>query len=114
MPSLNIPVDRLEIYLARIREDYVKFWKPEDLEKTHIQDMITEFNQNLTYKIGNSYIKVIQGSSVHSFIVNKTGKFPVGSILMAASWKAPATNFARGNILQDDYVVRWTGAIYLK
>jgi hypothetical protein len=30
--------------------------------------------------------------------------------LMAKSWAAPATNFARGNIFED-YTIRWTGAV---
>jgi hypothetical protein len=35
-----------------------------------------------------------------------------GDILKCASWKAPALNFIRGNILEGNYGnCRWTGAM---
>jgi hypothetical protein len=54
---------------------------------------------------GKLYAKVINADangtsrSAHSFIVlSDTGKFKRGDILKAASWKAPAKNFRRGNV----------------
>jgi hypothetical protein len=39
-------------------------------------------------------------------------KFKKGDILMAASWKAPAKNFARGNIIEGNMSrIQWTGAL---
>ena len=72
-----------------------------------------------SYSIGRKYVKVVTKNTfssqktVHSFIVLKdTNKFKAGDILMAASWAAPATNFARGNILDENLSrVRWTGVI---
>jgi hypothetical protein len=46
--------------------------------------------------------------------VKPQGKFVVGDILTAASFSAPAKNFARGNILDVtsyENRVRWTGAM---
>ena len=70
------------------------------------------FSQSLKVNPGRNYLKVVSNGSAHSFIVIKpnTG-FKVGAILKAASWGAPATNFARGNILTGNFDrVRWTGA----
>ena len=60
---------------------------------------------------GSKYIKIVSVSwgsrSVHSFIEKKTG-----DIWRAASWKAPARNFARGNVFAPTtYINRttWTG-----
>jgi hypothetical protein len=57
---------------------------------------------------GNKYARIVsQGDTQRSavgFIVLKPVKnFVEGDILMAASWKAPATNFARGNIYKGDF-----------
>lgn len=97
-------------YLELIKKDYAGFQTP--ISKFR-QEMIDDFNANIRYEVGSKYIKVITDNSVHSFIVrNKTNKFEPGDILKAASWKAPATNFARGNIFQKTFDrVRWTGVM---
>lgn len=112
MAKLNLPVEFLNDYLDFIKTDYIKWWgdKPN-------QDMIDEFT--VSYEVGSTYVKVINGrpgaASVHSFIVNKTGKkFPLGAILKPASWTGPATNFARADLLNRETwtgPVRWTGAL---
>jgi hypothetical protein len=108
--------NEINSYLNYIFENY-KSWSPVERCKDEVsrnvrEKMIEEFANKLRYKEGSKYIKVIQGSSVHSFIVKEDGpKFKKGDILKAASWNAPATNFARGNILTFNYgSVQWAGA----
>ena len=98
-------------YLDLIKKDYGKIMSGCKTDALR-QEMIDEFNARIRYEVGSKYIKVITGSSVHSFIVrNKTDKFKPGDILKAASWKAPAKNFARGNIFDKTFDnIRWTGA----
>ena len=77
------------------------------------EKMYVEFCENLTYSKGSKYIKVFAKSGgVKAFIVNtdKDKKFKKGDILKPAGWAAPARNFARGNILDGGYEIRWTGA----
>ena len=77
--------------------------------------LVVEFDK------GSKFIKVIVGYSTdgirdtsrssHSFIVLKSDKFQVGDILKSASWRAPAKNFARGNVLEKSYgSISWCGA----
>lgn len=90
----------------------------------HIEESYSQFctwdNKIIaSYSVGRKYVKVFTKNThssqktVHSFIVIKdTNKFKAGDILMAASWSAPATNFARGNIVDENLSrVRWTGVI---
>ena len=108
--------NEINSYLNFIFENY-KSWSPVERCKDEISrkvriDMIEDFGNRLRFEEGRKYIKVIQGTSVHSFIVKEDGpKFKKGDILKAASWNAPATNFARGNILTFNYgSVQWAGA----
>ena len=74
-------------------------------------ERIQEYSSALTTNRGRNYLKVVSERAVHSFIVIKETKgFQIGDILKAASWAAPATNFARGNIFKGDYKdrVTWT------
>ena len=107
----------LEQYLEHIRNDYVR-WSGlcRDATPSHVKvrdEMIEKFKREVRFEEGSKYIKVIHGTSVHSFICrNDMGKFVRGDILKAASWKQPARNFERGNIYNGvGYAtVRWTGA----
>lgn len=105
----------LNHYLEHIKADYAGWSKRGDPIR---ESMIKEFNDGITYEIHRKFAKVItsQGghhTSVHSFIMlEDDGKFKRGDILKAATWRAPAKNFARGNVL--DLIldrVRWTGVI---
>lgn len=111
MKKLNVPQEKLDQYAEFLKEDYNNWTKGDP----NFGGFGVEF------QIGSKYIRVITtdgkgGSrSAHSFIVNKsTKKFPVGTILKAASWKAPAVNFARGDLMTWSFVqsrIRWTGIV---
>lgn len=76
-------------------------------------EMTERFNESVRFERGTKYLKVVSNGSAHSFVVLKAaGKFQPGDILKAASWRAPATNFRRGNVLTGDLAnVSWTGAL---
>ena len=68
----------------------------------------------IEFEPGSKYVKVVKTSaggsrSVHSFVEKETG-----NIWKAASWKAPAKNFVRGNVFDAaSYTNRlsWTGVL---
>jgi hypothetical protein len=104
----------LTALIEKAKADYFSWMVNSTGGKDEIkQRMIDEFNSQIRIEEGSKYFKVIQRNSVHSFVVKKDGgKFRAGDILKPASWRAPATNFARGNVLDGTLDrVRWTGAL---
>ena len=76
-------------------------------------DMISEYNREISYSDGSKYVKIVTGNSVWGFVVrvHNDKKFRFGDILKAAGWKTPARNFSRGNVVDGNFGgVSWTGA----
>ncbi len=109
----------LPAYIDAIDRDY-STWQ-NNLSGRNARDLdyqekvALEFTQSTQVIKGSKFLKVVKRGSVHSFIcVKANGKFVVGDSLKAASYAAPAKNFARGNILDVasyENRVRWTGAM---
>jgi hypothetical protein len=106
-------------YMNQIKTNYVD-WStrakisgaPDPVQDKVRKEMIVKFCNGVRVTQGSKYFKVVHGSTVHSFIVRRDhGNFKAGDILKANTWRAPATNFARGNILTGDFNhIQWTGA----
>ena len=78
--------------------------------------MEEEYGTGLGYEVNTKYIKVTSSKhgscSVCAFVVatENDKKFRFGDILKPAGWRGPTRNFARGNILENDFHgLRWTG-----
>lgn len=105
----------IQKYLELIKADYAAWGARDSMDEIQEKiraDMIERFNAGLGFEVGSKYVKIVANGGVHSFIVIKPdAKFKYGDILKAASWAAPAKNFARGNIFTG-YLSRvtWTGA----
>ena len=105
-PAQNIQ-DGIQNLINASIEDYNR--------DTDNEKMKEEFANSWSVKEGQKFIKLVAKHSVHSFIVKKAFKhFKVGDVLKAASWKAPALNQPRGNVLEGNYPIQWTGPLYLK
>ena len=94
-------------YKDAILADYYDKWAKDSGVDTDESRFGVEFEE------GNKYVKVVSVSwnsrSVHSFVEKATG-----DIWRAASWKAPARNFVRGNVFdRNSYLNRttWTGVV---
>lgn len=69
----------------------------------------------ITFEKGRNYARIVRdGRSAVGFVClvdNPKKGFVVGDILKSASWNAPATNFARGNLFREGWqkCVNWAG-----
>ena len=111
-PAQNIE-DGIQNLINASNEDYAK-----DMDN---KNMIEEFKNSWVVKSGQKFIKIVAKKSVHSFIVKEDmftpggqPKFKKGDVLKAASWRKPAMNQARGNVLEGNYPIQWTGPLYLR
>lgn len=77
--------------------------------------MFNEYKDGFKTITGQKFIKVVNNNSVKAFIVKEDGgRFKMGDILKPASWRAPAKNSPRGNVLEAGYAIQWTGPLYLR
>ena len=105
-PLGNEDLENAVITLCKdIDKEYKKQWK--------------HYNEKDSYhtaEVGRSYIKIVSVEdenscsypkrSVWGFINLKNKKFNEGDVLKAAGWSTPALNKARGNILEQKYVIQ--------
>ena len=90
----------------------------EKLTPSKLSEKGETFKNNFEVIEGKKYIKVIN-QGVFCFVViddfEKNGKtFKKGDILKPANWNTPALNSPRGNVLNGEYPIEWTGPQYLR
>ena len=79
------------------------------------KEQVDNWDNMIRTEDGQKYIRVVRDRGVFAFIVKEdSGKFKKGDILKAAGYRAPARNSARGNVLEGNYAIQWTGPLYLK
>ena len=103
--------------MAGAKEDYVNMSTSHGKKELtgYSKDQVETWDSKTQIKFGKKYCKVIQENRVFSFIVLEAFKhFKRGDILKPAGWQAPALNSPRGNVLDGNYPIQWTGPLYLK
>ena len=102
--------------MAGAKNDYVRMSTSNGKKELvgYSKEQVDNWDHNTTIFPGKKYIKIVQGTGVFAFIVKEDFKhFKKGDILKAAGYNAPALNSARGNILNGDYAIQWTGPLYM-
>lgn len=95
---------------VHFHDDWRRFCNGERMDDYHVSfEVSPKFTKIVKCEPNSKY----QGSSVLGFIcMVDNGVFKAGDLLKAASWKAPAKNFARGSIFDLNAAkkhIRWTG-----
>ena len=102
--------------MAGAKADYVRMSTSGGKELSgYSKEQVDSWDNKTKVSQGKKYIKIVQDTGVFCFIVKEAFKhFRKGDILKAAGYNAPALNQARGNILDVNYRIQWTGPLYLK
>jgi len=110
--------DGIQNMIAAAIHDYGQWMKPDTQDENRNEvrvKMNKEFAEGWVIKRGPKYTKILNKNSCWGFVVNTDNdkKFKKGDLLKAAGYNAPARNAARGNVLEGDFNIRWTGPLYL-
>ena len=107
--------DGIKNMMSGAKDDY-KRWST-NAHGEHSQwskDSVAAWDSKTKIYPGKKYIKVVQENGVFAFIVKEDFKhFKKGDILKAAGYNAPALNQPRGNVLTGNYMIQWTGPLYM-
>ena len=98
------------------KDDYIRMSTSGGKELTgYSKEQVDNWDNKTKVSEGKKYIKIVQDTGVFAFVMKEdSGKFKKGDILKAAGYRAPAKNSARGNVLEGNYAIQWTGPLYLK
>ena len=78
------------------------------------KEQVDNWDSKTKVTFGKKYIKVVQDRGVFAFVMKEdSGRFKKGDILKAAGYNKPALNSARGNVLNGNYYIQWTGPLYM-
>ena len=98
------------------KDDYIRMSTSGGKELTgYSKEQVDNWDNKTKVSQGKKYIKIVQDTGVFAFVMKEdSGRFKKGDILKAAGYNKPALNSARGNVLEGNYAIQWTGPLYLK
>ena len=101
--------------MAGAKADYVRMSTSGGRELTgYSKEQVDNWDNKTKVSQGKKYIKIVQDTGVFCFIAKEDFKhFKKGDILKAAGYNAPALNQPRGNVLTGNYMIQWTGPLYM-
>ena len=103
--------------MAGAKDDYIQMSTSYGRKELvgYSKEQVDLWDSKTRVSSGKKYIKIVQDTGVFCFIVKEDFKhFKKGDVLKAAGYNAPALNSARGNVLDGNYAIQWTGPLYLK
>ena len=97
------------------KDDYIKMSTSGGKELTgYSKEQVDNWDNKTKVIEGKKYIKIVQDTGVFAFVMKEdSGHLKKGDILKAAGYNKPALNSARGNVLNGNYHIQWTGPLYM-
>ena len=101
--------------MAGAKADYVRMSTSGGKELSgYSKEQVDSWDNKTKVSQGKKYIKIVQDTGVFCFIAKEDFKhFKKGDILKPAGYNAPALNQPRGNVLTGNYMIQWTGPLYM-
>ena len=97
------------------KDDYIKMSTSGGKELTgYSKEQVDNWDNKTRVTEGKKYIKIVQDTGVFAFVMKEdSGHLKKGDVLKAAGYNKPALNSARGNVLEGNYHIQWTGPLYM-
>ena len=107
--------DGIANMMAGAKDDYIKMSTSGGKELTgYSKEQVDNWDNKTKISEGKKYIKIVQDTGVFAFVMKEdSGHLKKGDILKAAGYNKPALNSARGNVLNGNYHIQWTGPLYM-
>ena len=102
--------------MAGAKEDYVRMSTSNGKKELsgYSKEQVDSWDDKTKTKVGQKYIKIVHDTGVFGFVnIHDNGRFKKGDIFKAAGYNKPALNSARGNVLEGNYYIQWTGPLYM-
>ena len=102
--------------MSGAKDDYVRCSTSNGTKELtgYSKEQVDKWDSLIKVSQGKKYIKVVRENGVFAFIVKEDFKhFKKGDILKPAGYNAPALNQPRGNVLTGNYMIQWTGPLYM-
>ena len=97
------------------KNDYIRMSTSGGKELTgYSKEQVDNWDNKTKVSEGKKYIKIVQDTGVFAFVMKEdSGHLKKGDILKAAGYNKPTLNSARGNVLEGNYYIQWTGPLYM-
>ena len=97
------------------KNDYIRMSTSGGKELTgYSKEQVDNWDNKTKVIEGKKYIKIVQDNGVFAFVMKEdSGHLKKGDVLKAAGYNKPALNSARGNVLNGNYYIQWTGPLYM-
>ena len=107
--------DGITNMMVGAKDDYIKMSTSGGKELTgYSKEQVDNWDNKTKISEGKKYIKIVQDTGVFAFVMKEdSGHLKKGDILKAAGYNKPALNSARGNVLNGNYHIQWTGPLYM-
>ena len=113
--TANNVLSGISIMMQGAKDDYIKMSTSGGKELTgYSKEQVDNWDSKTKVTFGKKYIKIVQDTGVFAFVMKEdSGHLKKGDILKAAGYNKPALNSARGNVLNGNYNIQWTGPLYM-